>query len=588
LRRLRRHARPGVRRRRRRDAGDERGGRRDEGSRRPLRRHGRRHAVLLHVGRADGVGGGRARHADPVPRLGRRSVRHGVAVPRLGARAVRRREGRREAEGSGAAGRRHGDARSVRPRADAHGHRRRRLRVDVHGRPGAGGARPALDVVHAVPVRARPDGDDDHLRRRRVPERRRAGRRGRFARGEAVREGLGRRRAGRASRRRQLLDDRQAAGADVVPSGVGARPGGTRDGARRAAGRRDDLVARRTGDRTSGGRRRGGPAPAVVRGRVDDRVLDRDGRDRRVLVRRAARARRVPRPLRAGRWAAAGPLGHGLGAVRRLLLLALCGAALVAASTASAFDNTEPLAARQWYLTRDSAWDFWDKPPTLTPVKVAVIDSGVDGGHPDLQGRIVAARSFVGGSPYRDDEGHGTFVAGEIAANPFNGIGIAGVAFNARLIVAKVVEPDGTVSLSAEVAAIRWAVREGAQVINLSLGGVRDPLDPQLDTYSPLEQAAVEYAYSKGAVVVAAVGNGPQSPATPWDFAHYPAALPHVIGVSAMRQDGSIPAYSNRDAVFNDIAAPGDNIFSTIPRDLSDPPATCADGPYSDCGPFEF
>jgi hypothetical protein len=274
--------------------------------------------------------------------------------------------------------------------------------------------------------------------------------------------------------------------------------------------------------------------------------------------------------------------------VRRLALLALVIAGLAAASTAAAFDNVEPLANQQWYLTRDSAWDFWETPPELAPVKVAVIDSGIDGGHPDLAGRVVAAKSFVGGSPYHDDEGHGTFVAGEIAANPFNGVGIAGLAFNARLVIAKVVEPDGTVSLDAEVAAIRWAVQQGARVINLSLGGVRDPLDPRLDTYSPVEQAAVEYAYSKGALVVAAVGNGPQSPATPWDFAHYPAALPHVIGVSAIRQDGSVPDYSNRDAVFNDLAAPGDGIFSTIPRQLADSPPACQDGPYSDCGPFEF
>ena len=126
-------------------------------------------------------------------------------------------------------------------------------------------------------------------------------------------------------------------------------------------------------------------------------------------------------------------------------------------------------------------------------------------------------------------------------------------------------------------------------MINLSLGGVRDPLNPRLDTYSPLEQAAVEYAYSKGVVVVAAVGNGPQSPATPWGFAHYPASLPHVIGVSAVRQDGSVPDYSNRDAVYNDIAAPGDAIFSTIPASLVDTARPgCAGQAYSDCGPFEF
>ena len=197
-----------------------------------------------------------------------------------------------------------------------------------------------------------------------------------------------------------------------------------------------------------------------------------------------------------------------------------------------------------------------------------MIDSGIDGSHPDLMGRVVAAKSFVGGSAYRDDQGHGTFVAGEIAANPSNGIGMAGLAFNARLIIAKVVGPDGTVSLPAEVAAIRWAVAQGARVINLSASAASVTRStPQLDTYSPLEQAAVEYAYSNGVVVVAAVGNGPQSPATPWGFAHYPAALPHVIGVSAVRRDGSVPDYSNRDAVYNDLAAPGDDIFSTIPAE---------------------
>ena len=274
--------------------------------------------------------------------------------------------------------------------------------------------------------------------------------------------------------------------------------------------------------------------------------------------------------------------------MRRWAAVGVALAALVLPAVAAAFDNLEPLAAHQWYLDSDRAWTFWPMQPQLFPVSVAVIDSGIDGTHPEFSGRVVAAKSFVGGSPYRDDQGHGTFVAGEIAASPFNGEGIAGMAFNARLMVAKVVEPDGSVSLRAEVAAIRWAVDNGARVINLSLGGVRDPLDPKLDTYSPLEQAAVEYAYSRGAVVVAAVGNGPQSPATPWGFAHYPASLPHVIGVSAVRQDGSVPDYSNRDAVYNDLAAPGAGIFSTIPTNLLEARTGCADAPYSNCGPFEF
>jgi subtilisin family serine protease len=260
--------------------------------------------------------------------------------------------------------------------------------------------------------------------------------------------------------------------------------------------------------------------------------------------------------------------------------------AAVAAAPAAAFDNPEPLAAKQWYLAFDRAWDFWAVQPALAHVRVAVIDSGVDGGNPDLAGRIVLARSFVGGSALTDEQGHGTFVAGEIAANPANAVGIAGLAFNAQLLVAKVVTPDGEVSLKAEVAAIRWAVDNGARVINLSLGGVRDPFDAELDTYSLAEQQAVAYAAAHGVVVVAAVGNGTQSPSTPWPFAHYPAALPHVIGVGALRQDGSVPLYSNRDTVYLDLSAPGDGIFSTIPRALA--AAGCADGPYASCGPLEF
>jgi subtilisin family serine protease len=257
----------------------------------------------------------------------------------------------------------------------------------------------------------------------------------------------------------------------------------------------------------------------------------------------------------------------------------------------TAFLNTEPLAAQQWYLEQDRAWDQWPDPPNLAPVRVAVIDSGIDYSHPEFVGRVVTGISFVGGSWKRDTDGHGTFVAGEIAANPFNGAGIAGLAFNARLLIAKVVPdgPDGSVSLPAEIRAIYWAVDHGARVINLSIGGVRDPVDSGLDSFSLKEQAAVEYAYSKGALVVAAVGNGTQAPRTPWNFADYPAALPHVLGVSALRQNGSVPDYSNRDVQYADIAAPGDAIFSTVPRNLVDTTRPdCVGVPYSNCGPFEF
>ena len=75
----------------------------------------------------------------------------------------------------------------------------------------------------------------------------------------------------------------------------------------------------------------------------------------------------------------------------------------------------------------------------------------------------------------------------------------------------------------------------------MSLGGIRDPLDPDRDTYSRLEADAVAYAVSNGVVVVAAVGNADQAPSSPWKYASYPAALPHVLGVSAMTRHGRDP-----------------------------------------------
>ena len=255
------------------------------------------------------------------------------------------------------------------------------------------------------------------------------------------------------------------------------------------------------------------------------------------------------------------------------------------------FDNTEPDASQQWYLKTDNAWSFWPVEPNLAPVKVAVIDSGVDAGHPEFVGRIAAGHAYVGSpSSWRTDTcGHGTFVAGEIAANPFNGVGMAGLAFNAKLLVAKVTDSSCNVSTEGEIDGIRWAVDRGARVINLSIGGTRDPEDSQLDSFSPPEEAAVQYAYSRGVLVVAAVGNGTSEAKMPWNWADYPAALPHVLGVAAIKQNGSVPDYSNRDKQYVDIAAPGGPIFSTIPRNLVDTSiAGCAGVAYSTCGPSEF
>ena len=247
----------------------------------------------------------------------------------------------------------------------------------------------------------------------------------------------------------------------------------------------------------------------------------------------------------------------------------------------------DPLASQQWYLGRDHAFDFWPAAPTLSPVLVGIVDTGIELAHPEFAGRIAYARSFVGGSA--DDQiGHGTFVAGEIAATTGNAQGIAGIGLSARLVVAKVVGTDQTIDPLTEARAIRWAVDKGARVINLSLGATRDPLDSAVDTYSPVEASAVRYATSHGVLVVAAVGNGDDSPSTPWQYANWPSALPHVLGVGALAQDGSVPAFSNRDAAFVDLVAPGVDIFSTFPRSLTAAHSACADQGYSDCGSADY
>ncbi len=257
-------------------------------------------------------------------------------------------------------------------------------------------------------------------------------------------------------------------------------------------------------------------------------------------------------------------------------------------AVAAAYVPNDPFFDRQWYATQNQSFDSWTEQPPLAAVRVAVIDSGIDGRHPELRNRIVAAKSFVKGPPTVDTQGHGTFVAGLIAAETNDGVGIAGLAPPAELLIAKVVGPQRSIPVEAEAKAIRWAVDNGARVINMSLSGLRDPQDPSRDTYSQLEADAISYAVSKGVLVVAAVGNSDQSPSEPWPYAGWPAALPHVVGVSALNRKGAAPTFSNRDPQFNDIAAPGEDILSTFPLTLTAAHPDCDEQGYSSCGPEEY
>jgi stage II sporulation protein D len=229
---------------------------------------------------------------------------------------------------------------------------------------------------------------------------------------------------------------------------------------------------------------------------------------------------------------------------------------------------TDPSYTSQWNVKDVRAFDFWPQVPTFTgtPVTVAVVDGGIDDRSPDLvrpDGTSVVAQTITlaqGSASFV----HGTAVAGIIAARANNGLGIAGIDQSVRLIDVRVVGADGTIDPRVEARGIQKAVDAGARVINLSLGGKRAPGQSD-DEYSRAEQEAIDYAYSKGAVIVAAVGNSEN----PYPYASYPAALPHVLGVSAVDSNLHTPRFSNRDAIFNDLAAPGVGILTTVPRDTT-------------------
>ncbi len=181
---------------------------------------------------------------------------------------------------------------------------------------------------------------------------------------------------------------------------------------------------------------------------------------------------------------------------------------------------------------------------------VAVLDTGVDSGHEDLQGKVIDARCFSQTNGFSDVNGHGTHVAGIIAAIADNNIGIKGAAPDVKLLNGKVAEDSGLVWESNVAQGITWAVDRGALVINMSLAA---------PSKSAALVQAIEYAWSRGVVLVAAAGNYNRG-------LTYPAAIPEVIAVAALNKDGTVWSDSN-DGDFIDVYAPGVEIYSTLPHD---------------------
>ncbi|OIO06449.1 MAG: hypothetical protein AUJ52_12235 [Elusimicrobia bacterium CG1_02_63_36] len=201
-----------------------------------------------------------------------------------------------------------------------------------------------------------------------------------------------------------------------------------------------------------------------------------------------------------------------------------------------------------WGVDRIGASKIWDR-ATGKGVKVAVIDTGIDMEHPDLAANVKGGFNAVkpGESP-QDDQGHGTHVAGTIAAVP-NGMGVIGVAPEASLYAVKVLDAEGGGTYATIIAGIEWAAENGMNVANMSLGGPSAP---------PLEKA-VQKAYDKGLIIVAASGNsGPDAEVSA------PASYATTIAVTASTPEDGLAEFSSTGKEV-DVIAPGHKVLSTWP-----------------------
>lgn len=213
----------------------------------------------------------------------------------------------------------------------------------------------------------------------------------------------------------------------------------------------------------------------------------------------------------------------------------------------------DALFSNQWGLATIQAPTAWDT-SEAQGIRVAVLDCGIHSSHPDLAGKVVLEQNFSSAAATDDLCNHGTHVAGTIGADTNNAIGVAGVAPGSVLLNGKVLDDTGNGYFSDIERGIEWAADNGAKVINMSLEA-----DGACQTST---QDAVNYAWSHGAVLVAAAGN---SAAT---SAGAPANCQNVIGVAATDSLDAKASFSNSGAGVS-VAAPGMTIMSTVNPDIN-------------------
>jgi thermitase len=195
--------------------------------------------------------------------------------------------------------------------------------------------------------------------------------------------------------------------------------------------------------------------------------------------------------------------------------------------------------------------------PATGGTRIGIVDTGIDQTHPELSGKVAACADGLGGvvidGECTDDSLHGTHVAGTIAAKANNATGVAGVDFNATLVICKALRGGAGVGLTSDVAnCITWAHAHGAKVISMSLGG------GESTTLQQAVRGAWENGGANGSVLIAAAGNDGDSTVS------YPAGYAEVVSVAATDQNDAKASFSNTNADV-EVAAPGVDILSTIP-----------------------
>ncbi|MBH0156771.1 S8 family serine peptidase [Fictibacillus sp. 5RED26] len=212
----------------------------------------------------------------------------------------------------------------------------------------------------------------------------------------------------------------------------------------------------------------------------------------------------------------------------------------------SSYISREPLFKNQWYLSKLNADRAWDQTRGENHVVVAVLDGGVQVSHPDLKGKIVKPYNAVTKKTTFPPDDHATHVAGIIGAS-FNKTGIAGIAPNIKIMPVNVF--TGEMANTADIIrGIVYAADSGADIINFSMGGYGENY--------PLK-SAVNYARSKGVILIAAAGNDHTAERT------YPATYPGVLSISSSDKADEISWFTNYGD-YIDFAAPGEQIYSTV------------------------